>query len=257
MSSFRSSRPFRIERLSGAPEPSNPRPATRKAPVAPSPSADLAELRSAIEAMHADIRALKGGDGSAAAPPPVSGVDPEVFRQQIVEAERLKADLQELSDAIERTKQEIASLRSADRGSDKLASASEALRAVVGDTETATDGIINAAEAIEEVAGRLRAQVSGDEALGMIDDLFEHSTGIFEHCNFQDITGQRITKVVNTMEFIDERVRKMMEIWGGDNAFAGVVGTEQALPAHGEELHGPAMDGDASIGQDEIDALFD
>ena len=256
MSSFRSSRPFRIERLSGAPEPSNPRPAAKKSLAAPSQDTDLAELRSAIEAMRADIRALKGSDGPAA-PPPVSGVDPEVFRQQIVEAERLKADLQELSDAIERTKQEIASLRSTDKGSDKLASASEALRAVVGDTETATDGIINAAEAIEEIAGRLKAQVTGDEAMGMIDDLFEHSTGIFEHCNFQDITGQRITKVVNTMEFIDERVRRMMEIWGGDHAFAGVIGTEEALPAHGEKLHGPAMDGDASIGQDEIDALFD
>lgn len=217
---------------------------------------ELEEIRDSLEALRKDVRSLSARE-STSPPPPPSGVDAETFRQQIVEAERLKADLQELSEAIERTKQEIATLRSADPTNDKIATASEALRAVVGDTEYATNGIINAAEAIEDVAGRLRAELTG-EAQTQVDELFEHATAIFEACNFQDITGQRITKVVNTMEFIDERVRKMMEIWGGDSAFASVSrGEEKGPPTPGEELHGPAIDGDGSIGQDEIDALFD
>ena len=222
---------------------------------APADSRELAEIRRSIEGLRKEVKALSAG--GPAQQPSSSSVDAETFKKQIVEAERLKFDLQELSEAIERTKQEIATLRSADPTNDKIATASEALRAVVGDTEYATNGIINAAEAIEDVAGRLRAELTGDSQT-QVDELFEHATAIFEACNFQDITGQRITKVVNTMEFIDERVRKMMEIWGGDSAFASVTSGEvKAPPQAGEELHGPAIQGDGSISQDEIDALFD
>jgi chemotaxis protein CheZ len=35
--------------------------------------------------------------------------------------------------------------------------------------------------------------------------------GIFEACTFQDITGQRISKVVDTLRFIDERVTSFIE----------------------------------------------
>lgn len=227
---------------------------------------EIESLKDSIEALRAEVKALgqQGVAASAAcapeaAPPPVqTGIDTETFRKQIVEAERLKVDLQELSAAIEKTKQEIATLRNADVGEDKIATASEALRAVVGDTESATDGIINAAESIEAVATRLRDEMEDPDMQVHVDELFEFATAIFEHCNFQDITGQRITRVVNTMEFIDERVRRMMDIWGGDSAFAGIAGSEgKPVPTAGEELHGPAMDGDGSISQAEIDALFD
>jgi chemotaxis protein CheZ len=247
MSVSRKARPFRIERaLVGEPAPNQPTPdgAIR--------SGEVAELKQLIESLRDDVRALSGETAAA-----VGGVDPDAFRQQIVEAERLKADLQELRDAIDRTKQEIASLRRADKDADKIATASEALRAVVGDTEGATDTIINAAESVEELSGRLCAQLTGDEAIGMVDEIGEHVTNIFEACNFQDITGQRITKVVNTMEFIDNRIARMMDIWGGHEAFAGVTVEEDETPPEGEVLHGPAMEGDASISQAEIDALFD
>lgn len=36
---------------------------------------------------------------------------------------------------------------------------------------------------------------------------------IFEACNFQDLTGQRITKVVRALSFIEERVDAMMGVW--------------------------------------------
>lgn len=240
-------RPFKIElarRDGAAVEPSSA-PALGASP-------DTAELKDLIESLRDEVRAM--GNGTPATP---AGVDPEAFRQQIVEAERLKTDLQELREAIDRTKQEIATLRRTDKDSDKIATASEALRAVVGDTEGATDSIINAAEGLDELGGRLRSQVSGDDAHGMVDEIGEHVTNIFEACNFQDITGQRITKVVNTMEFIDQRIARMMDIWGGDQAFDGVKGHEDETPPEGEVLHGPAMDGDGSISQDDIDALFD
>ena len=244
-------RPFKIERQRGA--TGRPLPGATPANNGGPDAGGLAGIKQAIEEMRGEIRALASGATASEQ----SSFDTEAFKQQVVEAERLKGDLQELSDAIERTKQEIATLRKADAGSDKIATASEALRAVVGDTETATNGIINAAEEVEEIAGRLRAELQNREAQGHVDELFEAATKIFENCNFQDITGQRITKVVNTMEFIDGRVHRMMEIWGGDTAFAGLETEDEPLPEHSERLHGPAMDGDSSISQDEIDALFD
>ena len=45
---------------------------------------------------------------------------------------------------------------------------------------------------------------------------------IFEACNFQDLTGQRITKVVATLKFIETHIVRMMEIWGGLEAFKDI-----------------------------------
>ena len=41
---------------------------------------------------------------------------------------------------------------------------------------------------------------------------------IFEACNFQDLTGQRINKVMTTMKFIEHHINTMMDIWGGVDA---------------------------------------
>ena len=246
MSSEGAKRPFLIERRRGV------TPSAASTPKGASNSEDLHAVKTAIDEMREEMRTLLSASASTPA-----GVDPEAYRTQIVEAERLRADLEDLHNAIEETKREIAGLRKRDEDSDKITTASEALRAVVGDTERATDGIINAAEAVEEIAGRLQSSVEGDDALSMVDELYEQVTAVFEHCNFQDITGQRITRVVDTMEYIDDRVQRMMAIWGGDAEFEKIEVEEEKKAPHGEVLHGPAMDGDKSISQADIDALFD
>ena len=76
---------------------------------------------------------------------------------------------------------------------------------------------------------------------------------IFEACSFQDLTGQRVTKVISTLRHIEERVTK----------FAGALGvTDSASEESAEDarkrellLNGPAMNGPATS-QDDIDALF-
>lgn len=208
------------------------------------------DLLNAIESLRSEMFALARKE-----PPAPAGIDPETFKAQVAEAERLRVDLKELHDAIEETKREIVSLRKSDRDEDKILTAGEALRAVVQDTEKATDGIIGSVEQIEEICGQLVAQ-SGGAGQNLADALNEHVMAIFEHCNFQDITGQRITKVVNTMEFIDERIARMMEIWGGADGFAQIEVEATETQPEGEILDGPAMPGQ-SISQDDIDALFD
>jgi chemotaxis protein CheZ len=80
---------------------------------------------------------------------------------------------------------------------------------------------------------------------------------VFEACNFQDLTGQRITKVVNTLRFVEERIIKMMEIWGGADKFKDIeVELEHRMGDQGL-LNGPSLGTDQDIAsQDDIDALF-
>jgi chemotaxis protein CheZ len=76
---------------------------------------------------------------------------------------------------------------------------------------------------------------------------------IFEACNFQDLSGQRIAKVMAMLQFIDERIARMMEIWGGAEAFKhlAAAGSEPNL------LHGPKLAGDSGhVTQDDIDAIL-
>jgi len=83
---------------------------------------------------------------------------------------------------------------------------------------------------------------------------------IMEACSFQDITGQRITKIVRSVKFVEERVDKMVELWGRDEIEA--VSASLDLTTEEEErdkrlhLAGPQM-ADEAISQDEIDSLFD
>lgn len=179
----------------------------------------------------------------------------EEYKTQVAEAANLRRDLQELSDAIDETKKEIAMLANDNANDDKIFAASLELGAVVKDTEAATDSIIHAAETIEDLGNRMRADLALEEGdAATLDELSEQVINIFEACNFQDITGQRITKVVNTMNFIDERIKKMMDIWGGSDLFKDFA--PEAKPETGEEMHGPALP-DERISQDDIDALFD
>jgi chemotaxis protein CheZ len=216
------------------------------------------EILMALAGLKKQVKQVSLADGQQAALPTPS-IDPAVledYRKQIAEGERLKHDLKELHDAIAITKKEIAYLRAPSGDSDKIEAASHELSAVVMDTENATDKIITAAEAIEKLSEELRNSTTNEDEIGQLEEIGEYVVNVYEACNFQDITGQRITKVINTMMFIDEQVQKMMNVWGGEAAFAEIeIENEDALPV-GDRLHGPAMP-DAPISQDDIDALFD
>ena len=73
-------------------------------------------------------------------------------------------------------------------------------------------------------------------------------------CSFQDITGQRTTKVVNVLRYIEQRVNSMVQIWSGDAVDPAATQPLDTRPdAH--LLNGPAVAG-AGVSQDDIDALF-
>ncbi len=182
----------------------------------------------------------------------------EEQRRDLREAQRLKEELDAISAAIQSTKQEIATIHYAGAGGREMARVSDELGAIVIHTEDATNAILETAEAVDDLAANLAARLTGDDA-ALAREISDRVVSIFEACNFQDITGQRIAKVVAAMGFVEARVERMIEIWGGLACFQDVGLAEDAV-RDGEAalLNGPALADDEGLTtQNDIDALFD
>ncbi len=182
----------------------------------------------------------------------------DTYRAQIEQCEKLKVELDLIHDAIDRTKREIAVLHGKSFNGDEMAKVNGELGAVVGGTEQATQQILEAAESIDNAASALSKNTSLDQQKILSEEIQERVVSIFEACNFQDLTGQRISKVMNTMKFIEQHINEMMNIWGGVDAIKAhappIVDTREG---DAKLLNGPKLDGDAGhASQDDIDAMF-
>ncbi len=107
----------------------------------------------------------------------------------------LLQEVEELARTIASAKTEIAALRVDDITGHDIPFATDELDAIVGHTAQATNAILESCETLDEVS----ATVVGDAAAKLQDA----TTRIYEACSFQDITGQRITKIVATLKTIE------------------------------------------------------
>ncbi|WP_321335541.1 protein phosphatase CheZ [Breoghania sp.] len=181
----------------------------------------------------------------------------EEYKKEHAAALSLKSELDEIYEAINRTKHEIATLHHSGFEGEEMKRVTNELDAIVVGTEGATDQILAAAEVIDENAGFLTRSLTGDDEVHA-QEIQERVLTIFEACNFQDLTGQRITKVVKTLSFIEDRIVRMMDIWGGVESFKDME-VEERLRREGDAalLNGPALETDDGVAsQDDIDALF-
>src|SRR5712672_1833371 len=183
----------------------------------------------------------------------------ETYRAQIEQCEKLKIELDLIHDAITRTKREIATLHGKSFNGEEMAKVNGELGAVVGGTEEATQQILEAAEAIDNAASALSKVNTPDQQKLLSEEIQERVVSIFEACNFQDLTGQRISKVMTTMKFIENHITVMMDIWGGIDAIkAHVPAIIDTRQGDNRLLNGPRAPGDVGhASQDDIDALFD
>ena len=222
---------------------------------------DLASDRH-TEIMDALGKISLGQPKTAPRQPQIDGVSEQIltdYKSQLAEANKLKSELREIHAAISDTKKEIATLHVTGFNGDQMSRVADELDAIVFGTENATETILTSAEDIDQHAATLIASLKKGTNQGLVDDIQQDVIKIFEACNFQDLTGQRISKVINTMRFIEDRIVNMMEIWGGEDSFEDIVPDEMDL-ATGDAalLNGPALDRDEdSADQDDIDALFD
>ena len=183
----------------------------------------------------------------------------ETYRAQIEQCEKLKVELDLIYDAISRTKREIAVLHGNSFNGEEMAKVNGELGAVVGGTEEATQQILEAAESIDNAATALSRVTSPDQQKLLSEEIQERVVSIFEACNFQDLTGQRIKKVMTTMKFIENHITIMMDIWGGVDAIKAHAPPIVDLREGDDRLlNGPKIEGDVGhASQDDIDALFD
>lgn len=165
---------------------------------------------------------------------------------------RMIEEIEILARVIKAARSEISALNPSEMREQHFATATDELDAVVGATEDATNAIMEAAERIEVVAEKV------DE--GPARQLTDAVTNIYEACGFQDITGQRISKVVGALRQIELKVEGLLAAFGDDDARARRDRLESELDRHegrdGGLLSGPQGQTEAQ-NQDDIDALFD
>jgi chemotaxis protein CheZ len=171
---------------------------------------------------------------------------------------RLKSETDSIHRAISNTMQELASLHFGTFGDAGQGSASRELDAVVDGTERATQQILEAAETIDEDANTLSALLKHEQDRALASDIRDHVVRIFEACNFQDLSGQRIAKVLATLKFVEDRVARMLEIWGGRDALKDYAVVARAdRDTETKLVSGPKLNGDPGhVSQQEIDAMF-
>jgi chemotaxis protein CheZ len=158
----------------------------------------------------------------------------------------LHNELRYISSYIKQTRSEISNLRPNDLSSDQIPGAGAELHAVVKHTAEATNSIMAAAE---EVMGADTSNVQAYQ-----DFVSGKMMEIFEACTFQDITGQRIRKVVDTLDHIEKRLERFAEVMGVEDA--EVAETDAERRKRENILNGPALNG-PEVAQDTIDAMFD
>ena len=164
-------------------------------------------------------------------------------------------DLAGMKDVIARTKRELSALVH-DGNERRMSLAAGELGAAVESMETATQKILASAEAIDECARALASALTDDYHNGLAQDVQDHVVRTYEACNFQDLAGQRIGKVIATLMMIEERLESMIERCHGSGELSRP--TAETRPAAGGELiNGPRLDGASGhVSQRDIDAMF-
>jgi chemotaxis protein CheZ len=182
----------------------------------------------------------------------------EAYRKEIAEVYELKAELDAMKDAIASTKRELATLHRSEFQGKGMRRVAGELDAVVEATEAATTTILAAVEEIETHASMLRSAGVATGNNDCVGAILDRTVMLYEACNFQDLTGQRITKIVGVLKFVEERLDKVIGVWGGLDVFKELVDGDGAA-AEGERslLNGPKLDEDPGhVDQNDIDALF-
>ncbi len=162
----------------------------------------------------------------------------------------LESELRKIADYIVTLRREIAALQANEMHTEKIPTAGSELAAVVSSTEGATNEIMAIAENV------LSADASDPAAYKAFVD--KEMMALFETCAFQDLTGQRISRVVKTLEHIESRVSRFATF----SRITDQLGHANEAEAKAAErkarllLHGPSI-ADEGNNQPAIDRLLD
>jgi chemotaxis protein CheZ len=159
-------------------------------------------------------------------------------------------ELREIAGYIDSMRDQIGVLQVNEIKNSRIPAAGQELGAIVKATENATNTIMNCAEAL------MAADASDPAAYKALVD--EKMMMIFEACSFQDITGQRIAKVVETLQHIEERVGRFANVMKAKDFEGFLTDRERDNAARKERLflHGPSLDGQG-VDQSTVDKMIE
>lgn len=155
----------------------------------------------------------------------------------------LMTEVRQLQDAIDNMRRDL-NLAHPDQIQSHIPTATDELDAIVATTENATNSIMEACESIQKHIGETPVNVPAVES---------EIIRIIEACTFQDLTGQRISKIIKSLSEIEKRARELTDVLS--ERFANLE-NQGEKPVSGDSLmNGPALP-NQGITQDEIDRLL-
>lgn len=160
---------------------------------------------------------------------------------------KILQEMQDLKAVIESLRQELRTVAAGDITRDHVPGATDELDAVVALTEDATNRIMNGCDQIQNDIADLPDDVQAR--------LQEHLIGIFEACTFQDISGQRIAKVVAALKKIDAKTHHMMDVLHMHFPEASAQASGETRVGDEALLNGPQLPGQG-VSQDDIDRIL-
>lgn len=165
----------------------------------------------------------------------------------------LRNEIAVAREAMARNRQDLTALVG-DAKERRLPRAAAQLGAAVDDMRSATDQILNLAEAADDNARALAASLKDDYKRGLAQEIQDQIVKIYEACNFQDIAGQHIGKVISLLGTMEGQL---------DAIIARGAGAQQEARPRGNAavndslLNGPKLAGDAGHAtQHDVDRIF-
>lgn len=168
----------------------------------------------------------------------------------IIDDIEIRRELKEIADYIHALRTEIGALQANDLRRKRIPAASRELAAIVAATEEASNTIMECAEA---------AMASDAPDLPAYKAFVaERMTAVFEACAFQDLTGQRLAKVVDTLGQIETRLSRFADATRAVDANGNVCEKEAAEAERKLRLliNGPTLTGEG-IAQEQVDELIE
>jgi chemotaxis protein CheZ len=155
---------------------------------------------------------------------------------------RLTTELRRIQAAIGEPAQEHDGRSGSRSSSAPAAHIASELKAVMQGSEQATQRILAATEDIDQAANNLSAALKDDFEQGLSQDIRDRVLQIFEACNFQDLTSQRVAKVMASLGRLEHQIARALD---------------ELKRITAPPVHGPGLPGDRGhITQGDVDSLF-
>ncbi len=211
----------------------------------------------ASAALEAQLEDLRATHGDAVSIREIGGVVENLLaatKGDLMAADiTLYSEMESLARYIHAAKAEIAALCPDEVKAEYLPTAADELDAIIAATADATHTIMDAAEKLDGVIETLDGNAQ--------ETVMTATTQIYEACGFQDVTGQRIGKVIKALKDIEIKVDALVAAFGEEIAEfkakeqPGNTGEDRSQSDE-DLLEGPQLEGKGRT-QAEIDALLD